>query len=1415
MRIIFRATALTLLASLALQGFSQNTKSTWNYNTTEVVMNETWDVPQFVKFDDKNRPSIEELKNHLETDYAFVLKLMKAETDEIGWTHYRYRQTKNGYEVANTMIIFHTLHGKVISYNGDMYPIEIVMADYDVVEQDALKFATQYMGAKIYKWELPEQEAFIKIEQENPNATFLPKGELVYKSVGDVYHQTTFKLCWKFNIYAHEPMARKYIYVDAKNGNILGEEDLIHAGDAKGTAATRYAGKQTITTDSTATEFRLREKGGRGNGIETYNLQQSNSYTNTDFTDADNYWNNKNANKDEVATDAHFGAESTYDYYKKNHNRNSYNNAGGKLLSYVHYSVQYDNAFWDGQRMTYGDGNQLAPLTCLDVCGHELTHGVTGNSAQLQYSYESGALNESFSDIFGTMVEFYVKGSGGNYLIGEDAGGGQALRSMQRPTNYGNPGAYKDSYWFTGAQDNGGVHYNSGVQNHWFYIVTEGDSGSNFLGKVYNVKGIGQTKSAKITYRNLTYYLTPSANYAASRLYSIQAAKDIYGSCSDEVKQVTNAWYAVNVGKAYDTLVTAQFTANKTTFCNAKDTVYFSNNSAIFASSVWDFGDGTNSTLANPKHVYNKYGQFNVKLTITGCIGGADSLLINKYITVDSTLLSCKSVSLPISGLGTSQTNCYGSLKDNGGDLNYSNNTDGTITISPTNASVVTLTFNSFNFANGDYLTIYDGPNTSSNLIGQYTGNSLPNGGTITSMGGSVTIRQTTDATGVSTGFELNWQCYAKVPNDVGILKIHNTLGRANTSISLSKTEKIKVLVKNFGSTTEKNIPLSYNINGSGNVYDTLKTSLNSGDTITFTFAKTADLNAGGYYQIASQTNLANDTASNNDQNIKIIKNINNAPASLPYFQGFEADGSIYTQQNVIGLDSTDEFDFTTSRPDNGRLRLAAGAGFPNSGNHAATMDQFPAQSGNGPFAINYLILTLNMTKYTTNEKIYLDFAYQNHGDEKNANDLVWVRGSDKSTWLQIYDLYANQPAQDNYKSVQDLGISSLLKSNGQSFSSSFQVRFGQEDNNSASPGTQFSDGYTFDDITIWKETFDLSVTNIQNPTNGCNIGIQPVKITLTNKGGPISNLTVPVSYKINNSAAVTENANITIGKGQSATYTFTQSVNFATTANYDIVSYVSWSNDSDRTNDTFNVSIYNAPAIVKPTITITGDTAFCQGDSAVLTASGGYTNYSWSNNAGLTQSVIVKSTANYICTVKNQYGCTTQSVPVKISVAPLPKSGFGWNTPVPNKTVTFNNQSSYATNYMWDFGDGDTSSVPSPIHTFANYGKYAVKLTAYNNCGSDFSKFDVGVNLKMGVESALSQNGIELWPNPASSELYIKGLTSQSQINLIDVQGKIVRTQTIYPNQSITVENLPAGIYMAQIFSDKPKVVNLKFVKE
>src|SRR5690606_29960198 len=158
-----------------------------------------------------------------------------------------------------------------------------------------------------------------------------------------------------------------------------------------------------------------------GNGVYTLNMQKGTNYgAAVDFRDSNNYWNNFNVNEDEVATDCHWGAETTYDYYKLKFNRNSFNNNNARIVSYVHYSNNYDNAFWDGVRMTYGDGNTYNPLTSIDVCGHEITHAVTTNSANLIYRNESGQLNESFSDIFGNAIERYGKPNGYSWKIGEE-----------------------------------------------------------------------------------------------------------------------------------------------------------------------------------------------------------------------------------------------------------------------------------------------------------------------------------------------------------------------------------------------------------------------------------------------------------------------------------------------------------------------------------------------------------------------------------------------------------------------------------------------------------------------------------------------------------------------------------------------------------------------------------------------------------------------------------------------------------------------------------------------------------------------------------------------------------------------------------------------------------------------------------
>jgi bacillolysin len=281
-----------------------------------------------------------------------------------------------------------------------------------------------------------------------------------------------------------------------------------------------------------------------------------------DFVDADNNWTAteyNNSNFDWVAGDAHAGAEATYDYWKNVHGRNSYDNTGAKIKSYVHYGRSYENAYWNGSVMTYGDGaSRFRPLTALDVCGHEIGHAVCENTANLTYSNESGAMNEGLSDIWGASIEAYSVANLGftssgakpksTWLIGEEIDKQQAaLRSMSDPKSQGQPDYYKGINWYTGTGDYGGVHTNSGVLNFWYYLVANGKSGTNEKGVAYSVTGQGLDVAAKITFRMEDVYMVAGSTYAQARTYSIQAATDLYGAGSAPVTAVTNAWNAVGV----------------------------------------------------------------------------------------------------------------------------------------------------------------------------------------------------------------------------------------------------------------------------------------------------------------------------------------------------------------------------------------------------------------------------------------------------------------------------------------------------------------------------------------------------------------------------------------------------------------------------------------------------------------------------------------------------------------------------------------------------------------------------------------------------------------------------------------------------------------------------------------------------
>jgi Zn-dependent metalloprotease len=255
---------------------------------------------------------------------------------------------------------------------------------------------------------------------------------------------------------------------------------------------------------------------------------------------------------DVEVNEAYSYSGDTYDFYLKVFNRNSVDDHGVTLTSTVHYDNGYDNAFWNGQQMIYGDGDgqYFQRFTiCLDVIGHELTHGVTQNEAQLIYNGQSGALNESISDVFGSLIKQWANNQTvdqADWLIGSGlftpAVQGKAIRSMSAPgTAYDDPNIGKDpqpavmSDYVNTTQDNGGVHINSGIPNRAFFLAAKA------------IGGYAWQKAGLIWYRALNGSLSPSANFQDMANATATVAGSLFGQNSNEKQAVSDAWATVGV----------------------------------------------------------------------------------------------------------------------------------------------------------------------------------------------------------------------------------------------------------------------------------------------------------------------------------------------------------------------------------------------------------------------------------------------------------------------------------------------------------------------------------------------------------------------------------------------------------------------------------------------------------------------------------------------------------------------------------------------------------------------------------------------------------------------------------------------------------------------------------------------------
>jgi bacillolysin len=400
----------------------------------------------------------------------------------------------------------------------------------------------------------------------------------------------TFRLTWLSRVRTSNDMVA--LFVDATTGEEVWRYTLIHRQSAVGTGTGVLGDRKKLSTRQASSVF-LADDALRPPTLITYDLKGNysrvleildgvtNPAQSDVATDTDNTWT------DGANVDAHAYVGFTYDYYFQRFGRRGLDGNNRAIRSIVHPASREDplslpdfivdnfllNAFWCGEcgqpgqgymvfgeglptRFTLGGQNFNYFAAGFDVVAHELTHAVTEFTSSLIYQNESGALNESFSDIMGTSAEFYVRSTGRSdratdYLIGEDivtparAGALTGIRSMSDPRSFGDPDHY--SIRFTGTDDNGGVHINSGIPNHAFFLAIEGGTNRTSGLSVTGVGGGNREQIERVFYRGFTSYLTPNATFAQARQATLRAASELFGDTSPAFRAVQQAWTAVGV----------------------------------------------------------------------------------------------------------------------------------------------------------------------------------------------------------------------------------------------------------------------------------------------------------------------------------------------------------------------------------------------------------------------------------------------------------------------------------------------------------------------------------------------------------------------------------------------------------------------------------------------------------------------------------------------------------------------------------------------------------------------------------------------------------------------------------------------------------------------------------------------------
>lgn len=484
------------------------------------------------------------------------LRIRQTREDTLvdGRTHQRAEQYYRGVRVFGGDAVRQLQNGQLISAFGTVYP-EIRVETSPTMTEDAARGVV-------------ERRAGVSIgKSRQPELVLLPV-------------EGSFRLTWRMRA-ASGSDVRQY-FVDARDGSIVLEYSDRKTqvpqgsvgtsrgvlGDLKKISVTPNAAGFVASDPLRPPSLRTYDMRGDWRRVIDYLNNVTALSTNDLAADSDNEWT------DGAAGDAHVYTGWTYDYYYKRFNRRGLDNADTAIVSLVHPIRRIDifdlfetvpdfflNAFYAGDGiMVYGVGlpagttigGQVVDFFSgsLDVVAHELTHGVTDYTSQLIYQNEAGALNESFSDMMAAGAEFFFQrpGSGSmeaDYLIGEDVIRPGGIRSMSNPAVFGDPDHY--SLRYTGTEDNGGVHVNSAIPNHVFYLAIEGGVNRTSGRSVLGVGASNREQIEKVFYRAFTQLLPSNATFAVARAATLQSARDLYGAASPAERAIQQAWTAVGV----------------------------------------------------------------------------------------------------------------------------------------------------------------------------------------------------------------------------------------------------------------------------------------------------------------------------------------------------------------------------------------------------------------------------------------------------------------------------------------------------------------------------------------------------------------------------------------------------------------------------------------------------------------------------------------------------------------------------------------------------------------------------------------------------------------------------------------------------------------------------------------------------